>query len=614
MATTTGDKSANLLRQQQAGAVLVLVLANRPVNVLSADLRAALGQALVAAGANPNVQAVVIASDTAQFSAGADMAELGQQRAAGQAGPPGLAALCSLIENFAKPVVAAINGNAVGGGLELALAAHARVAHAGAQMGLPEVNLGILPGAGGTQRLPRLVGAGPALRLMLESSPLGAAQALATGLVDVVVESGLRDAAIAHAAALVGKPLRRTAECQDGMRDPVAYRAAVIARRKQFSDSHAPAAQRIVDCVEAAQVLPIEQGLAFEAAAFEDLVHTADARGLRHAFMAERRALFPPADLAAFAPPALTSVAVWGGGTLAADVAVQALGAGLRVNLIDPRREVLVATLEHIAARQDRAVADGQLTADARDADWARLGQSLDMARLAGADLILLGPDAPGLPDDPDRSAHITLGPLVARARAGAVALMPALAAGLAAELCAGPAAPVALRAQALALGRRLSWKVLFSGPGGPIERRLRAAINAAVAALETAGLDRALIAGCLASQGMGISESAILPSAPAQAEQVLQACLAALANAGARMISEGVARRPADIDAATILGGIVPRRMGGPMFWADQRGLIVLRADLHARASAAPQLYAPDPLFDQLIREGMDFSTLNRK
>ena len=614
METITGDKTAALLQHHRTGAVLVLALANRPVNVLSADLRAALGQALVAAGANPDVQAVVIASDTAQFSAGADMADLGQQRAAGQAGPPGLAALCSMIENFAKPVVAAINGNAVGGGLELALAAHARVALAGAQMGLPEVNLGILPGAGGTQRLPRLVGAEPALRLMLESSPLGAAQALAIGLVDVVVENDLRGAAIAHAAAMVGKPLRRTAECQDGMRDPVAYRAAVIARRKQFSDTHAPAALRIVDCVEAAQVLPIEQGLAFEAAAFDDLVHTADARGLRHAFMAERRALFPPVDLAAFAPPALTSVAVWGGGTLAGDFAVQALGAGLRVSLIDPRREVLVATLEHIAARQDRAVADGRLTADARDADWARLGQSLDVAGLAGADLILLGPDAPASPDNPDRAAHITLGPLVPRAQAGAVALLPGLAAGLAAELCAGPAAPVALRAQALALGRRLGWKVLFSGLGGPIDRRLRAAITAAIAALETAGLDRALIASSLASQGVGISETAILPSAPAQADQVLRACLAALANAGARMISEGVARRPADIDVAAILGGIVPRRMGGPMFWADQRGLIVLRADLHARASSSPQLYAPDLLFDQLIREGMDFSALNRK
>jgi len=614
MGTNTGDKTADLLQHHQAGAVLVLALANHPVNALSADLRAALGQALVAAGANPDVQAVVIASDTAQFSAGADMAELGQQRPAGQAGQPGLAALCSMIENFAKPVVAAMNGNAVGGGLELALAAHARVALVGAQMGLPEVHLGILPGAGGTQRLPRLVGAGPALRLMLESSPLGATQALAIGLVDVVVESGLRDAAIAHAAGLVGKPLRRTADCQDGMRDPVAYRAAVMARRKQFADTYAPAALRIVDCVEAAQVLPIEQGLAFEAAAFADLVHTSDAGGLRHAFMAERRALFLPGDLAALAPLALTSVAVWGGGTLAADFAVQALGAGLRVNLIDPRREVLVATLEHIAARQDRAVADGRLSADARDADWARLGQSLDMAGLAGVDLILLAPDAPALPDDLDRSAHISLEPLAPRAQAGAVALVPARAAGLAAELCAGPAAPVALRAQALALGRRLGWKVLFSGLGGPIERRLRAAITAAIAALETAGLDRALIASSLASQGVGISETAIPPAAPAQAHQVLQACLAALANAGARMISEGVARRPADIDAAAILGGIVPRRMGGPMFWADQRGLIVLRADLQARARAAPQLYAPDPLFEQLIREGMDFSALNRK
>lgn len=624
MKADLAGKNMAVLQTVQAGAVAVLILDNRPVNALSADLRAALAQALAAAAENPAVRAVVIASDTAQFSAGADMAELGQQ-----SGPVNLSALCSLIENLAKPVVVAINGNAVGGGLELALAAHARVAAAGAQMGLPEVNLGILPGAGGTQRLPRLVGAGPALRIMLESKPMAAAEALAIGLVDGVVETGLRDAAIAHAAELADKPLRRTADRAEGFRDPVAYRTAVSAWRKKLGAARAAAALRIIDCVEAAQLLPMEQGLAFEAAAFDDLVHSPDARGLRHAFMVERRAMFPPADLATAALPALSGLAVWGGGARAGDVIVQALGAGLHVNLIDPRREVMVATLQHIAARQEAAVADGRLTAAARDADWARLRQSPDpdnlyaasrdpedpdSASLASFDLTVIAPDAPPLPHQRGALATIILGPLVARAPAAAVALVPAQAAGLAAELCAGPDAPVGLRALALAFGRRLGWKVLFSGPGGPIERQLRAAITAAISALETAGIDRTAIAESLAANGVGISETAALPPMPQQADTVMTGCLAALANAGARMISEGVARRPADVDTVAVLAGILPRRMGGPMFWADARGLIVVRADLRTRAGAAPQIYAPDPLFDLLIRDGMDFAKLNRK
>ena len=597
-----------VLRQDQVGAVLVLILSNRPVNALSAQLRAELVHALRSAQHDTAVQAVVIASDTAQFSAGADIGELGQS-------PPqtNLSALCSLIENFPKPVVAAINGHAVGGGLELALAAHARVADAGAQMGLPEVNLGILPGAGGTQRLPRLAGAAGALQIMLDSQPIGAAQALAMGVIDGVAETGLRDRAIAMALGLrAGAPVR-TADRDDGLRDPSAYRTAIAARRQQFATARLPAAMRIIDCVEAAQLLPIDQGLAYESAAFTDLVNTPEAQALRHAFMAERRALSPTSDLASVTLPQLSAISVWGGGDRVGDVIMQALAAGLRVNLVDPRGDVIKATLERIATRQAAAVSDGRLAPEARDADWARLTQTLDPAELARGDLLLRAPDAPAIAQDPVRAPMITLGPLMARAPADAVALVPAPSAGLAAELCAGRDAGVDLRAKALAFGRRLGWRVLFSGPGGPMERRLRAGLSAAIAALEQAGLDRATIAAALASQGLGLGEGATVPDAPPQTAAVLDACFAALANQGARMISEGAARRPADVDAAAILYGIVPRWLGGPMFWADQRGLMVVRADLHTRAKLTPQVYAADALFDHLIRDGMNFAALNR-
>ena len=589
---------------------MVLALAHRPVNALSGELRDGLFSALQMADSEAEIVAVVIASDLAQFSAGADMAELGRANAG-----RGLAQLCATVENLAKPVVAAINGHALGGGLELALAAHARVADEKAHLGLPEVSLGILPGAGGTQRLPRIVGAAAALRVLLETAPLSATQALAIGLLDEVVVTGLREKACAMALALAtsGKPLPRSSARRDGLRDPMAYQAAVAAARKQFAQARLPAPLRVIDCVEAALLLPLDQGFAYERAAFDALVLTPEAVGLRHAFMAERRALFPPADLAVLAPVKLNHIAIWGGGALAADLVVQALAAGLQVTLAEPRREILTSTLDRIAARQELAVVERRQSAAARDADWARLTPTLVLDGLRGVELILTAPDSAALPADPARAPQIGLGALAARAMGGRVALQPAVAAGMAAELSASSGAEAGLRVLGLALARRLGWKVLFTGAGGPLDRRLRAALSAAIAALEAQGLPRATIAAALASYGLGVGEKAALPAAPPQAEVVLQACLSAMANQGARLVSEGVARRPLDVDAAAVMGGLFPRWQGGPMFQADKRGLLVLRADLRRRAEVTPQIYTPDPLFDRLIAEGCDFGALNR-
>jgi 3-hydroxyacyl-CoA dehydrogenase len=589
--------------------VMLLVLAHRPVNALSSDLRDGLMAGLKLAMDDPDMRAVVIASDIAQFSAGADMAELGRKDAGS-----GLAQLCNAIEASPKPVVVAINGNALGGGLELALAAHGRVTDVKAHLGLPEVSLGILPGSGGTQRLPRIVGAAAALKVLLETTPLSAAQALAIGLVDQVVDTGLRDAACAMALALAaaGAPVR-SSDRRDGLRDGVAYQAAIAAARKQFAGARLPAPGRVIDCIEAAQLLPLDQGLAYERAAFDELVQTPEAMGLRHAFMAERRALFPPADLAALAPAKLSHLGVWGGGDVATELVVQALVAGLRVTLVEPRREVLVPTLEKVAARQELAVVERRLTAAARDADWARLTSTMAADGMVGVDLVLTAPEAVPMPADADGAPVIGLGALPARAMSGRVALQPAMAAGMAAELSCSAGADAGGRALGLALARRLGWKLLFTGPGGPLDRRLRAALSAAIAGLEAQGLTRPIIAAALASYGLGVGERAAMPPAPPEAQLVLSACLLAMANQGARLLSDGVARRPLDIDAAAIMGGLFPRWQGGPMFQADKRGLLVLRADLRRRAEAAPQIYAPDALFDRLISEGRDFAALNR-
>jgi len=596
------------VRQELCGSVLLLIMARRPVNALTADLRASLSAALASVVADPRpIDAVVICSDIAQFSAGADLSEFGKPTA-----PPKLSDLCRQIENFPKPVVVAINGSAMGGGLELALAAHGRIALETAVLGLPDVSLGVVPAGGATQRLPRLIGAGPALKLMLDPQPLTAVQALAIGLLDAVVASDLRDAACAMATKMGGAPLPKTSDRRDGLRDAKTYFAEVSVARVKVQDLPVPAAARLVDCVEAAQLLSFDQGLAYEQAAFDDLVRTPEAAALRHAQFAERRATQLPASVAAQGTVKLNHVGFWGAADPAADVAAQALAAGLRVTLVDPKRDALVAALQKIATRQEIAVADGRLGAAARDADWARLTSNMSPEALVGADLVLAGSDAGPVPLDPP-AAVLILGALAARAGAGRAALHPAVSAGLAAELAAGAEVSQALLASGAAFARRLGWKLLFTGPGGSIDRRLRAALSAAISALETGGLARPVLAAALASFGMGGAARAPLPAPPPQAKLVLDACLAALANQGARLLGEGVARRPSDIDAAAILSGMFPRWQGGPMFQADRRGLLVLRADLKRRAETAPQIYAPDPIFDRLIADGRVFGDLNR-
>lgn len=604
-----GKTLTQAVQQERRGAVMLLIMAQRPVNALTLQMRLDLATGLAAAAADPTVQAVVICSDIGAFSAGADAAE--GQRQAGFS----LADLCLKIERMSKPVVAAINGKALGAGLELALAAHARLAEPLAQVGLPDVSLGIVPGAGGTQRLTRLIGAGAALRLLLEPTAITASQALAVGLLDQVVEHDLRDAAVALATTMAlqiaAADLPRGSERRDGLRDAKGFHAAVIAARSRHAGSVLQAPLRAIDCVEAAQILPPEQGLAYEAAAHSDLIASAEARALRHVFFAERRATFPPRSLVAAPAPQLGAVAIWGAGAGMAELAVQALSAGFRVVIVDSDHQALSDCLSKIAARQEQAVTEGRQSSAARDADWARLTSSSRPEGLAGADLVLATVDAGPVPVN--AAVSVTIGALPARAATGRVALSPAMAAGLVAELSHTADASTDVMMRVLGFGRRLGWRMVFTGAGGPVDKRLRATLAAAIAQLEAKGIQRPVIAAALGAFGIGVGAKGPLPQAPAKSPGILRACLGALANQGARLLAEGVAKRPSDVDAIAVLAGIFPRWQGGPMFQADQQGLLVLRADLRKLAEEAPQIYAPQPMIDALIAEGRNFSDLNR-
>ncbi len=582
---------------ERVGAVAVLVLAHPPVNALSGAVREALAEGLAAAEADGSVTAIVIRGEGKGFSAGADIGEFGQGSKALELGT-----LCRRIEDCSKPVIAALHGVALGGGLELALAAHYRIANAAARLGLPEVTLGLLPGAGGTQRLPRLVGAEVALRMMLGGAPIGAAEALDIGLIDRVVDGGLTEAALALAAE--GLAVRRSGQATAGLRDLAGYQAAVVAARMAQVGNHLPAAGKIVDCVQAAALLPLAQGLAAERMAFADLVGTPQATALRYAFFAERRAATPPPGVPVKGLPALASLGIWGADDAAADLAFQALSAGMPVVLATPDHPALVQALERIATRQEQALVAGLISEDQRDTDWARLTSSLLPDPMLDVGLVLCTPGSEELP----LPVQAVIGAAQA-AGSRAVGVTVPMAGGLA-ELSIGPGAALDAAAQVMALARRLGWRVVFAGPGGPVELHLRQALALAEAALIAGGVPADLVAAALAAYGMGGAGS-FLPLMPAGGDAVVTACLAALAAEGARMIADSRARRPVDIDAVALLSGLMPRWEGGPMYQADQRGLLVLRADLRTRAEP---VFQPAQLIDDLIAEGLRFASLNGK
>lgn len=276
--------STDVVTRELRGKVLLVTIDHAPVNALSADVRRGLVAAIEAADSDPSVQAVLIVGAGRNFIAGADIREFGKPPV-----PPSLPDVCNRIEACTKPVVAAIHGAALGGGLEVALAAHYRLAVDGSKLGLPEVQLGLLPGAGGTQRTPRLIGAQPALDLMLSGRHANAQEALALGLVDRL---GSSDDILAEGLAYVHEllaghaPVRRTRDAT-ALNDRAASLAAVATARAETAKKSRGlfSPLKIVDAVEAAIGQPFEDGLRRERQLFLECLDSPQRAGLVHAFL-----------------------------------------------------------------------------------------------------------------------------------------------------------------------------------------------------------------------------------------------------------------------------------------------------------------------------------------
>ena len=376
--------SAELVKSTRDGSVAVLTLDNPPVNALGHALRAAIKVALDAAFADPAVGAIVLIGGGRSFIAGADITELGKPRA-----EPLTPTLIATIEAGPKPVVAAIHGHALGGGLELAMGCHYRIATADARLGQPEVKLGIIPGAGGTQRLPRLVGVPLALEMIAGGEPIGAKQALEKGLVDAIADGDLRKAAVAYAERLVREraPLRRVRDLPIPPSDPQAFgsfRTGIERRRRGVM---APAS--CIAAVEAAATLPFDLGLARERELFTALVNSDQARAQRYFFFAEREAGKIP-DLPAEVPVReIKRAAVIGAGTMGGGIAMCFANAGIPVTIVETSREALDRGLATVRRNYEASASRGGLAAGDVERRMALMTGSLSFGDIAGADAVI---------------------------------------------------------------------------------------------------------------------------------------------------------------------------------------------------------------------------------
>lgn len=365
--------------------IAVITLNHPPVNSLNHALRERLVQQIDEAQANPVVQGIVLAGNAKAFSAGADVSEFGTPR---QRQEPILPKVLERIESSSKPVVAAISGVALGGGLELALACHGRVALASARVGLPEITLGLIPGAGGTQRLPRLAGITAAYALMSGGRPQTADQLQDTGLFDIVVADDVVAAAVHRARQLAarGEPYPKA---RDHALDAVKTRTEVDAQRAKLSTRQTlqPAYAALLDALSAA-ALPFEQGLRKERELFLSLVPTTAAQALRYQFKVEREAgKLPPQWQAPTRP--VSVVAVIGAGTMGSGIAIALLDAGLAVLLLEQDEAALKRGRERIARHYLDRVRAGKLAAEKAAACEAQLTVSLDWTQLRNADLVI---------------------------------------------------------------------------------------------------------------------------------------------------------------------------------------------------------------------------------
>ena len=678
------------------GKVAIATIDNPPVNALGAAVREGLADAIRQANADPAVAAIVIASAGKAFIAGADISEFGKPPA-----PPSLPDVLDAIEGSKKPVVAAIQGVALGGGLEVALACHGRVALPAAKLGLPEIKLGLIPGAGGTQRLPRLIGAARAFLMMLSGEPIPAGKGLEYGLLDEVASSDVVAAAVRLAEALAAEGRRPVTSAATGElteADREAFEAlAKEALKKADGMPNVPA---LVEAVRAT-ALPFKDGVAVERKLFLSLLVDERSKALRHVFFAEREVAKVPGIGPQVKPREIASAAVIGAGTMGGGIAMCFANAGIPVTLIETAQAALDNGVNRIGAIYDISVSRGSLTPEAKAGRMALIKPAVGLAAAAGADIVVEAAfeemgvkqqifgelDKVAKPGAilASNTSYLDVPTIAAATRRpqdviGMHFFSPANVMKLLEIVRPKGSADDAI-ATAVALGRKLGKVPVVVGNGfgfvgnRMLEQRTRAAERLLVAGALPHEVDAALVGfgfkmgpfamadlagndigwrsrkarglkaavadaiceagwfgqktgrgyyiypqGARAGQRCPEVEALIARISAEQGvmrrsftqEEILARLLDPMVNEGARILEEGIAARPGDIDIVWINGYNWPAWRGGPMFWADSVGLDVIVKRLEAQAAEiGDKALEPAPLLRRLAAEGKGFASL---
>jgi len=691
-ASPSRDLSATT-RYLLQGRVAVIFIDNPPVNGLGDSVRRGIHAGLALALADEGVDAIVICGAGKAFCGGADIRQFNTPAATAK---PMLRDVIAAIEASAKPVVAAIHGFALGGGLELALGCHYRVAQAGSKMGLPEVNLGLVPGGGGTQRLPRVIGVPRALGMMQSGKPLDAAAALAVGLVDAVTEGDLLDFALSYArerAPQDSHPLAARRALDGGGVDFEAARAGVNPKAR-----NAIAQRAVIDCLEAATRLPIEPGLDEERRLFDTLVQGDASKALRHLFFAEKEA---PRVAGGGRAGQVGRVGILGAGTMGGGIAMAFANAGYAVILYEREQAALDRGMGLIRKNYDITAAKGKLDAVGVEARMARIAPSLDMQDLAQADLVIEAVfedmavkqavfrqlDAVCKPGailatntsrlNIDEIAACTVRPeaviglhffspanvmklleVVRGARTGAdvIATCMAVAQGIGkipvlVGVCEGfvgnrmltgywreagflleeGASPQQIDGALTRFGMAMGPLAMADLAGMDINwaTRKRLAPTRPAHLRYSKVADRICELGRFGQKTLagyyryepgsrlplpdpvvdGIIEQcareAGIARRPVSDEEIVERCMLALANEGARIIEEGIAQRASDVDVVYVHGYGFPGARGGPMFYAQTLGLAETLEKIRALQRAHGQHWTPAPLLERLVKEG---------
>lgn len=698
--------TASVVQTRLDGEVLVVTVNNPPVNALGQAVRAGLLAAVEQAAADAAVKALLIVGEGKAFIAGADIREFGKP-----AMPPSLPEVCNAIEASGKLVVAAIHGAALGGGLEIALSAHYRLALPKAQLGLPEVNLGLLPGAGGTQRAPRVMGVKAATELMLSGKHLNAKAAAAAGLVDKLVEGDDALAAgLAYTRELLaaGGAVRRTRDIEiaDKMAALADLEALAIETAKKARGLFSP--MKIIECAKAAVELPFEQGLAKERELFLQCLESPQRQGLIHAFFAEREVSKIPEAKAA-APRAFSKLAIIGGGTMGAGITVAALDAGFPVIMIERDAESIARGQANVEKVYNGLIAKGRMTEEGKAAIMARYTPSTSYDDLKDVDLVIeavfedldvkkavfkeldrvckpgavlatntsyLDIDAIAAsisrPQDviglhffsPANIMKLLEIVVPAKVSADVVATAFELAKKLKkvpvrAGVCDGfignrilavykqaadyimedGASPYEIDEAVRAFGYPMGPFQVTDLAGGDIgwaTRKRRAAtrdpkaryVHVADRICERGWFGQKTGRGFyLYPQGARVGQPdpevlAIVDEERAKKgvtprkftpEEIIRRYMASMVNEGAKVVEEGIALRPLDVDVTFISGYGFPRWRGGPLKWADMQGLDKILADIKEFEKEDPLFWKPAALLEKLVAEGKNFDSLNK-